>query len=421
MIAEFPEKLQFLFEPHRYKIAYGGRGAAKSWGIARALLILGTQRPLRILCARETQKSISDSVHALLKDQVKELNLGGYYEVLQSSVRGTNGADFLFAGLKHNINNIKSVESCDIVWVEEAQAVSKGSWDVLIPTIRKSGSEIWASFNPELESDDTYQRFVKNPPPGAKVVKVNWSDNPWFPDVLKAEREHLLAKDPDSYQHIWEGHCKQMLDGAVYANELRAAEADGRITKVPYDATKPVHTFWDLGWADNTCIWFAQSIGFEYRLIDFESDTQKPLQHYLKKLQDRPYIYGTDYLPHDARAKQLGSGRSIEELMRAAGRRVEIVKRLGLADGINAARTIFGQCWFDAEKCADGLQALRHYRYEKDEKLGTWGKEPLHDWASHPADGFRYFGVAMKEPQRQAEQRRQNPINAQYGRDSWMA
>lgn len=395
--ADFPAKLGFLFEPRRYKVLYGGRGGAKSWGIARALLILGTQKPLRILCAREIQRSISESVHQLLRDQIAALGLGSLYSVFNAEIRGANGTQFLFAGLKHNVDNIKSKEGLDIVWVEEAQAVSKASWDTLIPTIRKDGSEIWISFNPLLEMDETYQRFVASPPAAAKVEKIGWQDNPWFPTVLAAERDDLKARDPDAYLNVWEGFCRQTLEGAVYANELRRAQEAGRIARVPYTPGHPVHTFWDLGWADRTAIWFAQAIGHEYRLIRYHEGSQRPIESYLQELQGFGYVYGTDHLPHDARARQLGTGRSIEELMRGAGRKVRIVPNIGLEAGINAARTLFDLCWFDEEGCADGLSALRHYQYEPDPDKGTFKPKPLHNWASHGADAFRYAAVMLRE------------------------
>lgn len=403
--AEFPEKLECLFQPKRYKILYGGRGGAKSWGIARALLIMGVQRPIRVLCAREFQKSIAESVHKLLGDQIKALGLQGHYEVLQASIRqrqpnadGTQ-TEFSFAGIKHNIDNIKSYESVDIVWVEEAANVSKTSWDTLIPTIRKEGSEIWVSFNPDLEEDETYQRFVINPPRDSFVIKVNHSDNPWFPEVLRLEMEALKERDHDAYLNVWEGHCKQSLEGAIYARELREAMVSGRITRVAYDSTKPVHTFWDLGWSDHVSIWFAQSVGLDYRIIDFVQDRQRTIAHFLTVLQGRGYVYDTDYLPHDAQNKSLAAnGRSIEDLMRAAGRKVRIVPKLSIEDGINAARTIFPNCYFDQERCADGLQALRHYRYEVDPDTGLFSKTPLHDQHSHAADAFRYLGVSLQMP-----------------------
>jgi phage terminase large subunit len=418
-LAEFPEKLEFLFKPKRYKTLYGGRAGCKSWGVARALLIESRAKPLLNLCTREIQKSIGDSVHKLLCDQISNLGFRDFYRITNNSIRGANGSEFIFAGLKSNINSLKSYEGVDRVWVEEAANVSRQSWEVLKPTIRKAGSEIWTTFNPELESDYTYRTMVLNPPPDSVVVKIGYEDNPWLSEETRRDIEHLKATDPDAYEHVYGGMCKQVVEGAIYRNELLAADKEGRILRVPYDPTKPVDTFWDLGYADNTSIWFAQAIGFEFRLIDFVNGSQQGLQYYLKVLQEKGYVYGRDYLPHDARAMQLGSERSIEEQIRAAGRNVSIVPRLSVEDGIAAARAIFPKCYFDAERCADGLQALRHYRYEQDEKLQTLKKAPLHDWASHPADAFRYFAVAIKEPERQREQfiERANP----YGEHGWMA
>lgn len=397
--AEFPAKLQFLFKPKRYKIAYGGRGGTKSWGFARALLILGAQSQLRILCARETQKSIADSVYKLLCDQIEALQLQYFYNITKTNIVGANGTEFTFAGIRQSsVGDIKSYEGCDVCWVEEAQIVSKRSWDILIPTIRKESSEIWVSFNPDLETDDTYRRFVVSPPANADVVKVNWRDNPWFPNVLRQEMLDLKSKSEEDYEHIYEGMCKQVVEGAIYRKELIEADKAGRICRVPYDSMKPVDTFWDLGFGDNVSIWFAQSIGFEFRIVDFLSDCLKDLSFYLKELRSRPYLYGNDYLPHDAKAKTLAAGgRSVQQIMLAAGRKVQIVRQTSIVDGIAAVRAIFNKCYFDADKCADGLQALRHYRYDYDEELRTFKKEPRHDWASHPADAFRYLGVSIKE------------------------
>jgi phage terminase large subunit len=423
--AEFPAKLRFLFEPSRYKVLYGGRGGAKSWGIGRTLLILGRAKPLRILCTREIQKSIADSVHKLLKDQIQELGLSGFYTVQETKILGANGTEFIFAGLKSNINSIKSYEGCDKVWVEEAQTVSKASWDVLIPTIRKPGSEIWVSFNPSLETDETYRRFVLNKRDDAAVVKINWSDNPFFPEVLRKEKDHLKEKDPDAYENIWEGMCRQTVHGAVYREQIIAAEKEERLCSVPYDAVKPVDAFWDLGFGDSVSIWLAQTVGFEFHLIDFVEGCQADIAYYLKQLQERPYVYGTHYLPHDARAKTLAAGgRTIEQQVRSGGRKVHIVPNLSIADGIAAARAIFNRCWFDKVKCADGIQALRHYRYAKDEELSlpdkvVFKKEPVHDWASHPADAFRYFAVSIKEPEIEREEAR--AVANPYGEHAWMA
>lgn len=416
---EFPDALQFLFEPARYKVAYGGRGGAKSWGVARALLVIGASKPLRVLCAREFQASISDSVHRLLADQIRELGLDAFYEVQQTRIIGRNGTEFLFAGLRHNISSLKSFEGVDVCWVEEAQTVSSTSWDVLIPTIRKDGSEMWITFNPSLDTDPTYRRFVVSPPVGAIVRKINWPDNPWLPQVLRDEMEDLKTRDPDAYLNVWEGHCKAQLEGAVYATELRSATEQNRITKVLRAPLKPVDAFFDLGWADCTSIWFAQAIGLETRVIDFLEDRQKPISWYLSEIQKKGWITGTIWLPHDARAKQLGSGRSIEEIVRAAGFNVRIVQQIGIEAGINAVREIFPNVWIDADKCADGLQSLRAYRYEVDPETKQFSNRPLHDAASHAADAFRYLAVGIKDaPKRPAASR---PALTRGGNTGWMA
>lgn len=414
--ADFPDKLRCLFEPARYKILYGGRGAAKSWGVARALLILGAKNKIRVLCAREIQRSIKDSVHKLLADQIPLLGLAGHYRVLADEIRGANGTEFVFSGLRHNVDSIKSKEAIDIVWVEEAHTVTKTSWEKLIPTIRKEHSEIWVTFNPELESDETYQRFVVNPPPDARVVMMTWRDNPWFPRVLRQEKATLQARDPDAYLTVWEGKCRVALAGAIYANEIRDATAAGRIMRVPYDPAHKVKTYWDLGRADMTAIWFVQSIGFEHRMIDYYENTGHSLEHYLKELQGRQYVYGEDFLPHDADSKQLVADKTIRQQAAAIGRSVRIVPEIGVANGINAARTVFNRCWFDEGKTADGLQALRHYQYKVDPNTGQRGKEPLHNWASHGADAFRYFAVASTEPERVKKERVK-----QFRRAGWQA
>lgn len=403
--AEFPVKLQGLFQKSRYKVAYGGRGGAKSWGIARALLILGAKNQLRILCAREFMTSMRDSVHKLLCDQIEALGLTGFYEITQASIRGKNGTEFSFVGLKNNVANVKSYEGVDICWVEEAQTVSRLSWNVLIPTIRKEGSEIWISFNPELETDETYQRFVMNPPEDAIVIKINWSDNPWFPETLRAEKDALKARDLEAYNQVWEGLCRQTVDGAIFAKEMQQAELDGRITKVPYDATKPVHAVFDLGWADNTAIWFLQFVGMETRLIRYIEDSQKTMSHYLATMQTFGYVYDTIWLPHDAENKTLAAqGRSIDDIVRGAGYKTQIMPRVPIVDSINAARTIFPSIWFDREKCAEGLDCLRHYRYEVDPETGQFSRNPLHDQYSHGADAFRYIALMIKEPAKRKKQ-----------------
>jgi phage terminase large subunit len=425
---QLPKACKVLFEPSRYKVLYSGRGAAKSWSIAAALLIIGAQRPLRVLCARETMQSMKDSVHRLLSDTIDRLGLRGVYQVQQATILGPNGTEFVFAGLKHNVTNIKSVEGMDVVWVEEAQSVSKDSWDTLIPSIRKPNSEIWVSFNPDLDTDDTYKRFVLKPQPGAKVVKLSWRDNPWFPEVLRVEMEHLKATAPLDYAHIWEGETRSTVDGAIYGQELTDAQSEGRITTVSVDRTKPVHTFWDLGYGDKTAIWFGQAMyGGTYHLVDYLEGEGLTIEKYLIQLQNKPYMYGVDWLPHDGvdaiLHKRLSGGdrtRSIEQIIRAAGRSVRITPKLNKLTGINAARTILPNCRFDAEKCADGLQALRHYQWGPINEHGMTRREPLHNWASHAADAFRGFATSIRTPHIAREE--ESVFSAHHGgSDSWMA
>jgi phage terminase large subunit len=361
------------------------------------LLVQGAQKKLRILCCREVQRSISDSVHKLLADQIGLLGLQSFYTVQQATITGINGTEFIFSGLRNTVA-LKSYEAIDRCWCEEAAVISRTSWELLLPTIRAENSEIWVSMNPVLPSDDSYQRWVVNPPPDAQVHKINYDSNPYFPEVLRKEMEHCRATDPDLYNHVWLGCPVSMLAGAVYANELRQVDAENRITRVPYDPTRPVDTYWDLGYGDLTAIWFVQSFPFEYRMIDYLEGSAHPISWYLEQMQARGYIYGTDWLPWDIglHATQMGSGRSIEELMRIAGRRVRIVPKLSVADGINAVRTIFPLCWFDRERTADGVQALRHYRYGEVQTSGHPTREPLHDVNSHASDALRYAAICAK-------------------------
>lgn len=398
--ADIPEAFAGLLKPFRYKCFYGGRGSGKSWTFATVLILRAAEKPMRVLCTRETMNSIRESVHQLLSDRIHALGLADQFVIGTTSIRHDNGSEFVFAGLKHNVSQVRSLEGVNVAWVEEAANISHTSWEVLIPTIRLDGSEIWISFNPVLETDSTYERFVKNPQPNSLLKHVTYRDNPWFPVELQREAAALRARDPDAYQHVYLGECRYTLDGAIYANELRDTQEQGRIGNVPYDPTRPVSVYFDLGWSDQTAVWFAQHIAGEIRLIDFLQDTQRPFNDYLRELQGRGYDYATLWLPHDAQAKSLGTGRSIEEIARNAGWRVRIVPRLSVADGINATRTLFPNMWFDKERCADGLSALRYYRYEVDPNSGQFSRNPLHDQASNGADAIRYVAVAMKEARR---------------------
>jgi phage terminase large subunit len=204
-----------------YKVFYGGRGAAKSWAFARALVTFTNMWGLRVLCVREFQTSIGDSVHRLLADQIALLGLSDRFQVQEKTIRNLyTGAEFIFKGLHNNDNGIKSTEGINICWVEEAQSVSARSWQVLLPTIRTVNAEIWVSFNPDDENDPTYQNFVINPPPGAIVEKVGWEDNPYFPEVLERQRQHMLATDPEAYEHVWGGSPRKIGEAIIFGKRV---------------------------------------------------------------------------------------------------------------------------------------------------------------------------------------------------------
>lgn len=392
MDVDFPDKLAFLFRPKRNKVARGGRGSAKSWGFARALLLQGRAKSLRILCTREVQKSIKDSVHKLLSDQIAAMKLTAFYEILETEIRGKNGSSFVFAGLaSHTIDTIKSFEGCDIVWVEEAHAVSKRSWDVLIPTIRKNGSEIWVSYNPELETDDTHQRFLESDD-DTEVVEINYLDNPWFPEVLEKERLKCLARTPKDYDNIWLGKCKPAVAGAIYYDEVASAEAGGRICNVPYDPLLKVHVVFDLGWNDAMAISLVQRHASELRVIEYIEDSHKTLDVYSAMLKEKRMNWGKCWLPHDGRHKDFKSGKSAQEIMTALGWRVQITPSMSVEDGIRLTRMTFGRMYFDKAKTARLVQCSKRYRRSINQQTNEPGG-PLHDEWSHGADNLRYLAI----------------------------
>lgn len=205
-----------LWAPHRYKVFYGGRGSGKSWAVAEALITMADMARLRILCCREIQASIRDSSYQVLKDTAYRLGIADRFDFLEAEIRSKEtGSRFVFKGLSHN-QSLKSVEGIDIAWVEEAQTVSESSWSVLIPTIRKPGSEIWITFNPLNADDPTTKRFIENPPPDACVRKVNYDENIYFPDELRKEMEFLKKSDYEAYLHIWEGYPRTISDAQVF-------------------------------------------------------------------------------------------------------------------------------------------------------------------------------------------------------------
>lgn len=400
-VARFPKKLRFLFEPSRYKVARGGRGSGKSWGFARALLVRGARQTTRVLCTREVQKSIQQSVHQLLRDQIDALGLGGFYEVLATEIRGKNGTQFFFSGLSdQTAESLKSFEGVDVCWVEEAQAVTKSSWDILTPTIRKEGSEIWLTYNPQLESDETHKRFTLNPPPDCVNVELNYTDNPYFPAVLEAERKHAKASmKPEDYAHIWEGKCKPAVEGAIYFDQM--SQAGSRIGNFPQDAILKTHAVWDLGFNDSMAIILVQKLASEVRIVHYVEGTQRTLADYsaeLKalRLDGQPINWGHHFLPHDGFAKRHQSGKTDAAVLGGLGWSVRRTPQTDVEAGIKRAREVFSRVYFNKERTDRLVECLKRYRRHVSAATGEPGK-PVHDEFSHGADAFRYMALCVDE------------------------
>lgn len=409
MQVDIPEKLMFMLTSKaRYIGARGGRGSAKSWTVARIMLILGTTRRMRFLCTREVQKSIKQSVHKLLKDQIEALGLQRFYQVLDTEIRGKNGTEFAFSGLSdQTADSIKSFEGVDFCWVEEAQSISKNSWKILIPTIRKETidpatgelrlSQICLTFNPELETDETFDRFVTNPPDSCEIVEMNHSDNPWFPSSLEAERLHAKkTMTKAEYDNVWEGKCMPAVAGAIYFNEMTAMEEQKRICNVPYDPMLKVHVVFDLGWNDSMAISLVQKHASEIRLIWYLEQSFKTLDYYSNELKQLRYNWGNVYLPHDGRTKDYKSGKSAEQIMNDLGWTVKITPNMSVEDGIKMTRMTLGRMYVDKVKCERLMQCAKRYRRSINQQTQEPGA-PLHDEWSHGADNLRYVAVNAED------------------------
>jgi phage terminase large subunit len=400
---KIPSKLVPVFEGKaRYRCSYGGRGSGKTRTFALMTAVWGYKWGMsgnqgQILCLREFMNSLEDSSLEEIKSAIREVDwLNDYYEMGEKYIRSKDGKiSYVFAGLRRNIDSLKSKSRIILAWVDEAESVSEMAWQKLMPTVREHDSEIWVTWNPESKESATHKRFREDPPSNCKVAELNYKDNPWFPDVLEQERLTDLEKRPEAYDHIWEGDFLTHNSGAYYAIEMRDCKASNRIGFVPYEPSLGVVTSWDLGIGDSSSIWFWQiSGGGELRVIDYYENNGVGLDHYARVLQEKGYIYKEHILPHDVRVKELGSGKSrLETLDNLGIRPITIAPKLGVDDGIQAVRSILPRCWFDAEKTERGIDCLRQYHREYNEINKSWNGRPKHDWASHGADAFRYFAV----------------------------
>ncbi len=355
---ELPRKLKFLMEMHTYKVAYGGRNSLKSHSFAGALLTLGLDQSLRILCAREIQKSLTDSVHQLLRDKIKALQYDAVYEVKENSiVSRRNDTLFRFSGLSdQTAASIKSFEGFDILWAEEAQAITKRSWQVALPTIfRTPNSEVWVSFNPDMDSDETWERFVVNPPPGAMVVEMNWRDAVkcgwWTPEQEKL-RQRDLVHAKDDYDNIWEGKPRTVVAGAVYAHEIIDMISEGRYRSIPYDPRFPVHRIWDLGWNDLMVVIMVQKPHpSALSVINYIEEKFITYAQMIQSLDGLRYRWGDDWLPHDATQHHPTSGTNAgKQIQQLTGRIPKEIPKSADEPRIRAGRAMCPRVYIDNSK-----------------------------------------------------------------------
>lgn len=362
--------------PARYKVWYGGRGSGKSWSVARLLILLAYTKPVRILCAREFQVSIADSVHRLLSDQIAELNLSDFFTLTKTAIKSHCGGEFIFKGLRHNVNEIKSLEGIDVCWVEEAQHVSKDSWSVLIPTIRKAGSEIWITFNPDLASDETYQRFVVNPPPDTLAQCVNYDQNPWFSDTLFAEMDYCRRVDIDAYRNIWLGEPRAISNAVVFKGKYRVDRFDAPAdTRFFYGA--------DWGFSQDPTVLVRCYIVERTLYIDYEA------WGIGVEIDQTPALF--DRIP-DARRWPIAADSARPETIsavRRAGFAITAAKKWpgSVEDGIAYLRQF--ERIVIHERCVHTLDEFGRYAYKTDRITGEVLPD-LIDKHNHCIDALRY-------------------------------
>jgi phage terminase large subunit len=406
-----------LLAPARDKGAWGGRGSGKSHFFAGLMIEDSMAHPgqnagegLRSVCIREVQKDLAQSSKALIEAKLAafELDESQGFKVYRDVIRTPGDGLIAFRGMQDaTAESIKSLEGFKRSWWEEAQGATQYSINLLRPTMRASGAQMWWSWNPKRRTD-AVDVMLRGPelPTGACVVGANWRDNPWFTAELEQERRDCLRIQPDQYDHIWEGEPVSVAAGAYYARELTMAKAEGRIGRVAFDPLLTVRLFCDIGGtgarADAFACWPAQFVGREIRVRDYYEAVGQPLAAHLNWLRAKGY--GPEraqfWLPHDGASNDKVFDVSYKSALRAAGYAVTVVPNQGkgaAAARIEAGRRLFPSLWFDADSTAGGRDAIGWYHEKKDDVRGI-GLGPAHDWSSHAADAFGLMCVAYEEP-----------------------
>jgi phage terminase large subunit len=414
-----------LLHPARYKGACGGRGSGKSHFFGDLLVEeCQAEKGTLAVCIREVQKTLAQSSKRLIESKIAQLGVGSNFRIFQDKIETPGDGLIIFQGMKdHSAESIKSLEGFRVAWIDEAQTLSARSLSLLRPTIRADRSEIWASWNPTRKSDaiDDFFRGPNGIPKGAVLVKANWRDNPWWNEILEAERKLELERYPERYDHTYEGDYAKAFEGAYYAKLLSDAKRAGRIGKVSADPLLPIRAFHDLGGsgatADAYTIWIVQWVGQEIRVLDYYESVGQVLAYHVNWMRQGGYEQTINYLPHDGVNENNILGLKYEEHWRQAGFKVEpSIKNQGKGAAsmrIEAVRRLGPKMWFNESTTEAGRQALGFYHEKKDE-LRNVGLGPDHDWSSHAADSFGLMAICYEEPAQSANFNRQ--IN--YGRGS---
>jgi phage terminase large subunit len=377
-----PVAFKYLNRPMRFKGAYGGRGSGKSWAFAEMLLALGMRSPLKILCGREYQKSIKDSVKALLDSTIQRRELGNFYSSTNNEITGINGTQFIFMGLRHDPDGIKSLEGVDIAWIEEAHTTSQSSLDILIPTIRKEGSELWFSYNRKLVDEPVHKLAERE---NADFRKINYPQNPFFPDVLRREMEYDKAHDYDKYLHIWEGEPQQLSDAMVFK---------GKYSVQCFETPPGAQFYYGADWGFSTDPTTLVRCYIDVRKLFIDQEAYG----IHVEIDDTPALFDT---VDDSRKWKITADSARPETisyMKRQGFRMEGAKK-GKDSVIEGVKFLQGYDIVCHERCKHVAYELGRYSYKTDRLTGDVIPE-LEDKDNHFIDALRYAleGVRRARP-----------------------
>lgn len=410
-----------LLEPARYKGAHGGRGSGKSHFFAEMLLEDCLYEPgamggegLRAVCIREVQKDLSQSSKALLESKLSALGLGQAdgFRVYKDVITTPGDGLVIFKGMNdYTADSVKSLEGFKRAWWEEAQTATQRSLDLLKPTMRAAGSQLWFGWNPRFAKDPVDRMLrAEGLPTGARVVQANWRDNPWFTAELEQERQDCLRLQPDKYDHIWEGGYETVNEGAYFARQLADTRSQGRIGAVAADPLMALRAFVDIGGtgqnADSFAMWIVQFVGMQVRVLDYYEAQGQPMAAHVQWLRDQGYTPERlqIWLPHDGEKADTVHAVTPKSALQSLGYRVTVVPNQGRGAAmkrVEAARRLFPSIWFNETSTEGGRAALGWYHEKRDEARGI-GLGPAHDWASHGADAFGLM-CCVWEPPRQGQ------------------